>query len=166
MSLCREDGLYYPCETLTAEWRISRVPAEELQGLEVSVLWHTEGKGDEDFHVHHFYRLSENQIRSDGLTDASSTECELPATPLSYQGKLISVCWCIRLRLFLVGGREIVSEQPFYLINPTMVSRSELSQMRATHPGETHSDIELATPPDSNRSVRAVKRFSGPSSAT
>jgi len=112
-------------------WRISRVPLEEVQGLEVSVLWHTEGKGDEDFHVHHFHRLGENQIRRVGLADQLSTHCTLPATPLSYQGKLISVRWCIRLRLFLANGREIVAEHPFHLIHPAMVSRAELAQQQA-----------------------------------
>lgn len=131
LSLCREDGLYHASEKLTARWRISRVPIEEVQGLEVSVLWHTEGKGDEDFRVHHFHRKGENQIRRSGLADERSTHCTLPATPLSYQGKLISVRWCVRLRLFLASGREIVAEQPFHLIHPSMVSRIKLADQPA-----------------------------------
>jgi hypothetical protein len=116
LSLCREDGRYQAGGNLTAKWRISRVPLDEIQGLEVSVLWHTEGKGDEDLHVHHFHRVNENQIRRVGLADQQSVQCVLPATPLSYHGKLISVRWCIRLRLFLSSGREIVTEQPFHLV--------------------------------------------------
>ena len=103
---------------MTVKWRISRVPLDEVQGIEVSVLWHTEGKGDEDLHVHHFHRLVENQIRRAGLADEQSFHCDLPVTPLSYHGRLISVLWCIRLRLFLAGGREIVAEQPFHLVSP------------------------------------------------
>lgn len=116
LSLCREDGRYQAGGNLAAKWRISRVPLDEIQGLEVSVLWHTEGKGDEDLHVHHFHRVNENQIRRVGLADQQSVHCVLPATPLSYHGKLISVRWCIRLRLFLSSGREIVTEQPFHLV--------------------------------------------------
>ncbi|MFK8112232.1 MAG: hypothetical protein AB8B91_08510 [Rubripirellula sp.] len=116
LSLCRDDGRYVAGENLTAKWRISRVPLDEIQGLEVSVLWHTEGKGDEDLHVHHFHRVNEGQVRRVGLADQQSVHCALPATPLSYHGKLISVRWCIRLRLFLVSGREIVAEQPFHLV--------------------------------------------------
>lgn len=116
VSLCREDGVYEAGGQLTAKWRISRIPLEEVQGVEVSVLWHTEGKGDEDLHVHHFQRLVETQIRRSGLADQQSLRCDLPRTPLSYHGRLISVLWCIRLRLFLAGGREIVAEQPFHLV--------------------------------------------------
>jgi hypothetical protein len=122
ISLCHEDGLYEAGAMLTAKWRISRVPLDEVQGLEVSVMWHTEGKGDEDLHVHHFHRVVENQIRRVGLADEQSTRCLLPATPLSYHGRLISVRWCIRLRLFLANGREIVAEQPFHLVSPNMIS--------------------------------------------
>ncbi|MEM8666478.1 MAG: hypothetical protein AAGG48_03115 [Planctomycetota bacterium] len=174
LTLCREDGLYYPGETLKAGWRISRVPVEEITGLELSVLWYTEGKGDEDFHVHHFHRLGDAQIRREGMTELCSTQCALPATPLSYQGKLISVCWCIRLRLFLACGREIVSEQPFYLINPVMVSRSAMTRQQQPDSNDEASDVELANSANqeaaslggSDRSMRSVRRFSGPSSAT
>ena len=118
ISLCREDGCYCGGEHLTAKWRISRVSLDQLQGVEVSVLWLTEGKGDEDLHVHHFYRLSEQQLRDIGLADEQVLSCRLPSTPLSYHGKLITIRWCLRLRLFLSGGREILAEQPFYLISP------------------------------------------------
>jgi hypothetical protein len=123
VSLCREDGVYEAGGKLTAKWRISRIPLEEVQGVEVSVLWHTEGKGDEDLHVHHFQRLVETQIRRSGLADQQSLNCQLPRTPLSYHGRLISVMWCIRLRLFIAGGREIVAEQPFHLVAPGSRSR-------------------------------------------
>lgn len=118
ISLCREDGCYCGGENFAAKWRISRVSLDQLQGVEVSVLWMTEGKGDEDLHVHHFYRLSEHQLRDIGLADEQVLSCRLPATPLSYHGKLITIRWCLRLRLFLTGGREILAEQPFYLVTP------------------------------------------------
>jgi hypothetical protein len=114
---------------LTAKWRISRVPLDQLQGLEVSVLWHTEGKGDEDLHVHHFHRAVESQLRRVGIADEQSLSCVLPATPLSYHGQLISVRWCIRLRLFLVSGREIVAEHPFYLVSPGTTSIANSSRL-------------------------------------
>ena len=121
LALCHEDGRYRAGGDLSAKWRISRVPLDDVQGIEISVLWHTEGKGDEDLHVHHFQRLAENQIRRVGLADEQSLHCVLPATPLSYHGRLISVQWCVRMRLFLTSGREIVAEQPFYLVSEKMV---------------------------------------------
>jgi hypothetical protein len=87
-------------------------------------MWHTEGKGDEDLHVHHFHRVVESQIRRVGLADEQSIQCQLPASPLSYHGRLISVRWCIRLRLFLSDGREIVAEQPFHMVSPAVVGAS------------------------------------------
>ncbi len=125
LALCREDGIYNAGDPLTARWRVSRVPLDEVQGIEVSVLWHTEGKGDEDLHVHHFHRIVENQIRRLGLADKQSVQCDLPATPLSYHGRLIRLRWCVRLRLYLSGGREIVSDQSFHLVSPG--SRREAS---------------------------------------
>ena len=116
VALCREDGIYLAGGRLRATWQISRVPLEQIQGVEISVMWHTEGKGDEDLHVHHFHRINESQIRRTGLADQQSIQCELPITPLSYHGRLIRLQWCIRLRLFMASGKEIVTEQPFYLV--------------------------------------------------
>ena len=45
VSLCREDGMYEAGGSIDVKWRISRVPLDEVQGIEVSVMWHTEGKG-------------------------------------------------------------------------------------------------------------------------
>lgn len=121
VTLCSDDGLYRAGGELSAKWRISRVPLDEVQCVEVSVLWHTEGKGDEDLQVHHFQRLAESQLRRTGLADEQVIHCVLPATPLSYHGRLISLQWCVRLRLFLANGREIVAEQPFHLVSEKMV---------------------------------------------
>lgn len=117
VALCRENGTYAGDESLTVKWKVSRVALDQLQAIEVSVLWHTEGKGDEDLNVHHFQRLDENQIRRAGLADEQSLKCRLPATPLSYHGQLISLRWCVRLRLFMTDGREVVTEQPFHLVS-------------------------------------------------
>lgn len=65
--LCADDATYAGGSLLRASWRIRGVPLDALHSLEVSVLWHTEGKGDEDLHVHHFQRLSEAQIRRVGI---------------------------------------------------------------------------------------------------
>ena len=40
---------------------------------------------------------------------------QLPSSPLSYTGQLFSVRWCVRVRLFLRRGREIVQDAPFVL---------------------------------------------------
>ena len=130
VTLCNADGLYCAGGELSAKWRISRVPLDEVQGVEVSVLWHTEGKGDEDINVHHFQRVAENQLRRIGLADEQVIHCVLPRTPLSYHGRLISLQWCVRLRLFMVTGREIVAEQPFHLVSEEMARPHSLAPDR------------------------------------
>ncbi|MEO1615123.1 MAG: hypothetical protein AAFV88_04685 [Planctomycetota bacterium] len=118
VSLCNDDGLYEGGRELKANWKVSRVTLDQVTAIELSILWYTEGKGDPELHVHHFERLEEDQIRRSGLADEQSLNCLLPATPLSYLGKLIRLRWCVRLRLFLRNGREIVTDQPFYLVAP------------------------------------------------
>jgi hypothetical protein len=61
-------------------------------------------------------RATEQQLRDAGIADEQSIQCRLPITPLSYHGKLITIRWSLRLRLFLVGGREILTERPFYVV--------------------------------------------------
>ncbi len=117
LSLCSVDGVYQAGSLLTAKWRISRVPPDQIHSLEASVLWYSEGKGDEDLHVHHFHRLADEPLRRANLADEHSTHCRLPATPLSYQGQLISLRWGVRVRIFLADGREIVTEHPFHLVS-------------------------------------------------
>ncbi len=150
VSLCREDAVYESGERLVARWRISRVPIDQLIGLEVSILWHTEGKGDEDLHVHHFHRLDESKIRQIGLSDSQSVSCKLPFAPLSYHGHLIHLRWCVRLRLFVAGNREmvareIVTEQPFYLVTNRAKANLRAANDSATGSGSALGD---SRPPD------------------
>ncbi|MEM6365137.1 MAG: hypothetical protein AAF745_11960 [Planctomycetota bacterium] len=144
VTLCREDGMYEGGRDLKATWRVSRVTLDAVSAIEISVLWHTEGKGDTDLHVHHFERLDEEQIRRSGLADEQSLTCELPATPLSYHGRLIRLRWCVRMRLFLSDGREIVTDQPFYLVAPgsTHATASDVTSSDADSNGSSTSATE------------------------
>ena len=47
---------YLPGDCLSGEYRIEGIDEDNLEAVEVSVLWHTEGKGDEDLAVHEFWR--------------------------------------------------------------------------------------------------------------
>ncbi|WP_182866949.1 hypothetical protein [Stieleria mannarensis] len=139
VSLCREDGIYEGGRELTATWRVSRVTLDALNAIEVSVLWYTEGKGDTDLHVHHFQRYEAEQIRRFGLADKHPLVCLLPATPLSYHGRLIRLRWCVRMRLFLNDGREIVTDQPFYLVAPNSIQNGTaivVGDERRSRPGK------------------------------
>jgi hypothetical protein len=115
VELDRPQAVYCPGETLSFQWRVNRVPSEQVDRLEVSVLWFTEGKGDEDISVHSFWEIPAEQLRESLDAEPPSLATELPASPFSYEGRLLRIRWCIRLRLFLTNGEDIVMQQPFYL---------------------------------------------------
>lgn len=104
-----------PGELLEFECSVQRIAPEEVDRLEVSVVWYTEGKGSEDFGVHFFDSLSSNQLQEFFDAQPRRISTTLPPGPLSYQGKLLSIRWCVRLRLFLSDGRDFTTEQPFCL---------------------------------------------------
>ena len=108
---------YLPGEMLDVEYTLVGIAAGEVRAVEVSVLWQTEGKGDEDLAVHFFQRRSVdgNAERATRLGGAFSTH--LPRSPLSYAGLIVKIHWCARVRVFLSRGREVVGELPFRLGN-------------------------------------------------
>ena len=104
-----------PAETLAFEYCLKRVTPAMIDRLEVSVMWCTEGKGGDDLGVHLFESFTREQLSGQPLHQAREVSTVLPAYPLSYEGRLMKIRWCIRLRLYLSDGREITAEQPFYL---------------------------------------------------
>ncbi len=85
-------------------------------------MWYTEGKGDEDLNVHYFQRWNETQLKQLDLNNAIPLRCQLPYSPLSYEGTLVRIRWCVRLRMFCSGSREIVAQMPFQLISDVAAS--------------------------------------------
>lgn len=104
-----------PQELLEFEYCIKRVDIKQVDHLELSVLWFTEGKGSEDIGVHLFENVSGEELAQRSFESPRIVQTLLPASPLSYEGSLFKIRWCVRLRLFLNDGREITTEQPFYL---------------------------------------------------
>ncbi len=104
-------------QSLTARWRIGALAAEQIEGVEASVLWYTEGKGGEDLHVHAFRRWSDADLRQFDITQPRRLRCDLPLSPLSYEGTLLRIRWCVRLRLFRSCGRDTVVQAPFQLVH-------------------------------------------------
>jgi hypothetical protein len=102
-------------EELVCEYQIDAVDPADIQAVEASVLWHTVGKGEEDLGVHFFERRLPSDAENGDLRPLRRLRTRLPNSPLSYQGAILSIEWCVRLRLFLRRGREYVVEQPFTL---------------------------------------------------
>ena len=104
-------------DELVAEYQIDAVDPADIQAVEVSVLWMTEGKGEDDIGVHFFERRLPADADDGDLRPMRRVRTHLPNSPLSYRGAILSIRWCVRLRLFLRRGREYVIEQPFTLGN-------------------------------------------------
>jgi hypothetical protein len=106
---------YMPGDVLAGAFQIDAVEAAEIKAVEISVLWFTEGKGDEDLAVHYFERLTASDVPDLDLSELRRFQTVLPKSPLSYEGVLVKICWCVRVRAFLRTGRDFVSEKSFQL---------------------------------------------------
>ncbi|MDO4558278.1 MAG: hypothetical protein Q4C47_04870 [Planctomycetia bacterium] len=109
-----------PGETLSGEFFVDGSPAWDLRAMEISVLWYTEGKGDMDFAIHDFWRLSFDTITSVQIPTQRRPArfCTiLPEGPLSYRGLIVKLRWCVRVRGFGggPGSNGIQAELPFQL---------------------------------------------------
>ncbi len=106
---------YMSHDLLEFEYRVSNIPQNSIAAVEVSVVWLTEGKGTEDLGVHFFQRLTGNSLAASDWSIPQSVQVPLPDSPLSYEGKLLKISWCVRVRFYLNDGTELVAQQPFYL---------------------------------------------------
>jgi len=102
-------------DELICEYQIDAVDPAEIQAVEASILWHTQGKGEDDLGVHFFERRLPADADDGDLRPMRRLKTRLPNSPLSYRGAILSIEWCIRLRLFLRRGREYVVEEGFTL---------------------------------------------------
>jgi hypothetical protein len=117
LSLCivGTDRRFAAGDELVCEYQIDAVEPADIQAVEASVLWYTEGKGEEDLGVHFFERRLPSDAEQGDLRPMRRLRTRLPNSPLTYRGAIVSVQWCVRLRLFLRRGREFVVEEPFTL---------------------------------------------------
>jgi hypothetical protein len=103
-----------PGETLSGEYSFLDLAAE-LKALEVSVLWYTEGKGDEDMAVHKFWRKDFDNGEIIDPKRPQRFDAVLPNSPLSYSGQIVKLRWCVRVRAFLHHGKELLAQKEFRL---------------------------------------------------
>ncbi len=65
--------------------------------------------------VHYFERLVEEPAKPLDLRVPHRFAIVLPESPLSYDGHIVKICWCVRVRLFMPQGQETVAEAAFRL---------------------------------------------------
>lgn len=112
----RDQGrVFMPGEELECEYQIDAVGKDDIVAVEASVLWYTEGKGDEDMSVHYFERRVPNDEADGDLRENRRFRTVLPKSPLTYSGVIVKIHWCARVRVFLGRGKEVFLEQPFQL---------------------------------------------------
>jgi hypothetical protein len=107
--------VFEPGEVLAGAFQIDAVEPSELSAVEISVLWFTEGTGDEDMGVHYFERWSVADVPELNLHQRRRFQTVLPNSPLSYEGLSVKICWCVRVRVYLRKGRDFVAESAFQL---------------------------------------------------
>jgi hypothetical protein len=105
---------YVPRKAATKS-QAAKPQSDSVQGLELSVVWYTEGKGGEDLGVHYFERFTANDIYHNVANRTCNFTTKLPFSPLSYEGHLMKLRWCVRARLFTTKGNDICTQLPFYL---------------------------------------------------
>jgi hypothetical protein len=117
LRLDRSRREFEPGERLTGSFRIVRWQSYGLKAVELSVLWHTVGKGDEDIGVLYFRRVNLEPTPESDVANPQLLNVLLPPSPLSYDGVVVKVHWLVRLRLFFLQGRELSHEVCFRLGN-------------------------------------------------
>lgn len=106
---------FEPGEELECHYQIDAVAPQEIQAVEASVLWRTEGKGEEDMAVHFFRRRVPADTEDGDLRAMDVFRTVLPNSPLSYDGVVLKIRWCVRLRVFGRNGKDALAELPFRL---------------------------------------------------
>ena len=119
---------FMPRDVLECEYSLDNVDDDDIQAIETSVIWMTEGKGDEDLGVHFFGRRRKNQMRDGDLGALYRFKTVLPLSPGSYDGHLIKIRWKIRVRVFLSQGREICDDFGFHLGEAKLLSESQVDE--------------------------------------
>ncbi len=115
LGIRNDQRVFRPGDLLECEYQIDAVELDEVQAVEASVMWYTEGKGDEDIGVHFFERRLPADVEDGDLRHLHRFDTVLPNSPLTYAGAIVKIRWCVRVRAFLRRGKEIFFELPFQL---------------------------------------------------
>ncbi len=106
--------VYDAGEFLTGRYRLDPRCASSECHVDILVSWQSMGKGETDRGVQH----RESRTVPDGeTTDSAGGEFSilLPASPVTYNGVLIKIAWCMEIRVH--AGRDFQGETtaPFQL---------------------------------------------------
>lgn len=132
ISICIVDSgrMFAPGDSFQFECQVDAVAPEDISAIETSVLWRTEGKGDEDMGVHFFNRRTITDGDPSELLAMKRFETDLPRSPLSYLGVILKIHWSVRVRVFLKSGKDWRLDAPFQLgeLSPVALIESDESR--------------------------------------
>ena len=106
---------FRPGDELSGAFVIPGGPPEDTESVELSVLWHTSGKGTEDLGVIHYQGWTAADATLADLPNPGTFSVRLPNTPWSYDGTLVKIHWVARVRVRFGTAGEVVAEAPFVL---------------------------------------------------
>jgi hypothetical protein len=118
IELAKHPKFFLPGQAISGRYRLDpseRIP--EVQALEWSIAWTTEGKGNEDHGVHAIKTIhdpEEGVLKPDCWRRFGAI---LPPSPLSYDGLIVKVVWRVRVRAIFGKTREWFGVLPFRLGN-------------------------------------------------
>ena len=101
---------YLPGDVLKCDYQIDAVGDREVQAVETSVLWYTEGKGDEDMGVHFFQR----RVVDDEPTELARVEASRSAAAVqsAQLRRCVAKSLLVRATASLHAGRQRIDFGP------------------------------------------------------
>lgn len=125
---------FEPGDILECRYRVVDAGDMQFTSLEASVLWHTEGKGEEDLLVNRFERRVASSTREE-LLQEQVIRATLPNSPLSYEGVMVKIVWCVRVKAFAPKGKSLIQDRCFRLGSIPPAKR--LEETRRVDPAAT-----------------------------
>ena len=127
LTIQNNQSVFKPGEELNCEYQIDAIAERRIQSIETSVMWYSVGKGDEDLGVHFFERRVASDHPESDLRELHRFKTLCPPSPLSYEGDILKIRWCIRVRVFQKSGKEVLFELPFRIGATKSHSSSEVT---------------------------------------
>jgi hypothetical protein len=106
---------FRPGGELSGVFVIPGGPPDDTESVELSVLWHTSGKGTEDLGVTFYRGWTAADGSLAGMPNPATFSTRLPPTPWSYDGELVKIHWVARVRVRYGKAGEVVRETAFTL---------------------------------------------------
>ena len=78
--------MYRPGDVLAGRFSLEGVAPADIRAVELSVLWHTEGKGEEDMSVHYFERVEPHNGEAVDFRAAAPLQHRAAQQPVELRG--------------------------------------------------------------------------------